>query len=383
MKFITDYNFKDKKTIVRCDFNVPIEDNKVVEDFKIQKSLETINYLRQDGAKIILMSHLSNSKLSLKPVVKRLEELLKQNVKFVNECVGGKVKRQIEGLNSREILLLENLRFEKGEEQNDENFAKKLAELGDLYVNDAFAVCHRSHASLIGIPKFLPHFAGFQLQKEIEILSQILKFPESPLSVIIGGVKIESKIKIIKKFLEFADHLLFGGESANTLLRVKGICIGKPWPHKEICEIIEKIDLTSQKIHLPVDVLSSPDKSGHIYIREAGPASIRKDEDNFDIGPETINLFSEIIKDSKTLFWAGPLGYFENKKFSQGTKKIAEVIADCTQQKNLFSVTGGGDTIRALKGFNLLDKFSFVSTGGGAMLTFLAGDKMPGIEALE
>jgi len=392
MNSIRDYNFQGKRVLLRCDFNVPIKNGEILDDFRIKRTLPTISYLKKQGAKIILLSHLGRpqkfsasgksllQEFSLAPIAKKLEELLKEKVKFSKKIVGWRVKKEVKKLKVGEILLLENLRFEKGEEENDEKFAKALAELGDVYVSEAFSVCHRSHASIVSLPKLLPHFAGFELEKEIEVLSQVIQNPPSPLVVIIGGVKIDTKIKIIEKFLEIADHLLFGGQIANVILRIKGICVGKPWPKEEIVEKLKEIELTNPKIHLPVDVLASPDENGEIYIRETGPGSVRTDEEIFDIGKETIQSFGEIIKSAKSVFWSGPLGLFENDKFAKGTKEIGEIIA---KNYEAFKVAGGGDTILALKKFDLLDKFSFVSTGGGAMLAFLAGEKLPGIEALE
>jgi len=385
--FLKDYNFYGKKTLVRCDFNVPLDNEKILDDFKLQKSLETIRHLKEKGAKIILISHLGRpekgekNKCSLKSIALKLEELLATQVKFIEKSLGEIPKREIEKIKEGEIVLLENLRFEKGEKENDEKFARALADLGEVYINEAFAVCHRKHASVVLLPKFLPHFAGLQLEKEIKTLSQVLKNPLRPLSIIIGGVKVESKIKVIKKFLESTDHLLFGGEIANVFLRVKKICLAKPWPEEDICKIIEEIDLTNLKIHLPVDILTSPDEKGDIYIRTTGAGNIRQEEHSYDIGHDTINLFSEIVKESKTVVWAGPLGYFENEKFSQGTKKIAEAIAQ--EKEKLFSIAGGGETIFAINKFNLGNKFDHLSTGGGAMLEFLAGEKLPGIEALK
>jgi len=391
LKTLKDFNFQDKKVLVRCDFNVPVEKGKVLDDFKIQKSLETIKYLKDAGGKIILISHLGRPQeaggkkerlrqYSLKPIKEKLEELLGEEIRFAEEVLGRGVKKEIKGLAKGKILLLENLRFEKGEEENDEKFAKSLAELADCYVSEAFGVSHRAHASLVALPQLLPHFAGFGLKKEIEVLSKIAEAPARPLCLIIGGVKIDSKIKMIEKFLKFADHIIFGGEIANTILTVKGICIGRPWPEENVRNVIEKINLTDPKVHLPVDVLASPDETGEVYIRETGPGNVRKEEKILDIGAETITVFSEIIKHAETLFWSGPLGYFENEKFAQGTKKIAEVLS---KNSRALRVVGGGDTISALRKFNLLDNFSFVSTGGSAMLEFLAGEKLPGIEALE
>jgi len=387
LPFLKDYNFYGKKALVRCDFNVPFDNEKILDDFKLQRSLETIRYLKEKRAKIILISHLGRpgkgekNRRSLKPIALKLEELLGTQVKFIEKPLSEIPKREIEKIKEGEVVLLENLRFEKGEKENDEKFARALANLGEVYINEAFAACHRKHASVVLLPKFLPHFAGLQLEKEIKALSRVLKNPSRPFSVIIGGVKVESKIKAAKKFLESADHLLFGGEIANILLRVKKICLAKLWPKEDICKIIEEIDLTNLKIHLPVDILASPDEKGDVYIRETGVGNIRQEENSYDIGQDTINLFAEIIKQSKTVVWAGPLGYFENEKFARGTKKIAEVIAQ--EKEKLFSIAGGGETIFAINKFNLGNKFAHLSTGGGAMLEFLAGEKLPGLEALK
>jgi len=391
MNSLKDFNFQNKRVLVRCDLNVPIAGGRVLDDFKIQRVLRTLTYLKKAGAKIILLSHLGrpdqnqkskikNQKYTLKPVAAKLEELLKDKVKFSKKCIGRKAKKEVKKLKPGGILLLENLRFEKGEEKNDQKFAKALAELGDVYVAEAFAVCHRQHASVAVLPKLLPHFAGFEFEKEIEVLSQISQNPVRPLVVIIGGVKIASKIKVIEKFLKISDHLLFGGQIANVILRVKGICLGKPWPDEAVIKVIEKLNLTDTKIHLPVDVVVSPDETGEIYIHQTAPGSVRKDEGIFDIGKETIQTFSGIIKGAGTLFWSGPLGMYENEKFSQGTREIGRAIA---RTHNAFRIVGGGDTVAAVRKFNLLDKFSYVSTGGSVMLAFLAGEKLPGLEALK
>lgn len=390
MNSLKNSNLQAKRVLVRCDFNVPIKNGKVLDDFKIQRTLETISFLKKAGAKIILSSHLGSplkterkkqrlKEFSLKPVQKKLQDLLKEKIRFSKRCIKRKAKKEIKRLKNGQILILENLRFEKGEKENNEKFAKELAKLGDVYINEAFSTCHRNHASIVFLPKLLPHFVGLNFEKEIEVLSRISQNPKHPLVVIIGGVKIASKIGVIKKFLEVCDHLLLGGKIVNNILTVKGISIGRPWPEEKVVEIIKKINLTDPKIHLPIDVLVSPDISGEVYIRNTGPGSVRKDEGIFDIGIETINTFSEIIKQAQTIFWSGPLGVFENEKFEKGTQEIAKIIGE---SKDAFTVAGGGDTVRALKKFNLLDNFSFVSTGGSAMLAFLTGEKLPGIEAL-
>jgi len=395
MKSIKNVSFYNSRVFVRCDFNVPIIKSKtgemVVDDFKIERTLPTINYLRKSGAKIILVSHLGRPQspkkkgkikklYSLKPVKKAIENLLGEKIQFSEKIVGGGIEKKIGRMKPGQIILLENLRFDKREEENDPEFARELARLADSYVNEAFSVCHRKHASIVGLPKLLPHFIGLEAEKEVNVLSSISQEPRRPLTIIIGGVKISSKIKMIERFLKFSDFLLFGGEIASNILRVKGISIGQPWPEEKTIDIIKKIRLTDTRVHLPVDVLASPDSGGDVYVRETAPGNIRKGEGIFDIGPETIKTFSRIIKASRTIFWSGPLGFFENKKFSRGTKEIARAIADCQKP---FKVAGGGDTAAAIREFGLLEKFSFVSIGGGAMLSFLAGEKLPGLEVLK
>lgn len=391
MKTLKDFNFKNKRVLVRCDFNVPLDEKRaILDDFRIIESIPTIEYLRKKGAKIILMSHLGRPKgkvvesLRLTPVQKRLMEYLNLSVIKVPDCIGKETKEKIEAMSSGEILLLENLRFHKEEEEGEENFAKELSKLGDIYINDAFGACHRNHASIVGIPKYLPSGAGLLLEKEIKILSRVIDRPLRPLIAIIGGVKIATKIKVIEKFLKMADHLLLGGEIANAVLETKGIIVGKPLPEPEVIKKIEKIDLTDPKLHLPIDgIISLADiKTGlkEGYFRKGALGQIRKEEKAYDIGPETIKIFSEIIKNAKMIIFSGPLGMYENEKFEKGTREIANII---TRNYSAFKITGGGDTISALNKFDLIDKFDHVSTGGGAMLEFLAEEKLPGIEVLK
>ena len=378
-KTLKDFEFNNKKVLVRCDFNVPLEKNKVSDDFRIEKTLPTINYLIEKGAKLILISHHKNN-ISLKPIADYLRNILRKNVKFIADCQGKRTENEVKKMKSGEIVLLENLRFYPEEEKNDESFGKGLAKLADIYISEAFSVAHRPHASIVSAPKFLPKGIGFQFEEEFEVLSKLLTVPLRPQVIIIGGAKISSKVKIIENFLRKADHLLLGGKIANAILAVKGIVIGGVELQEEIVSKIKNLNLTSTKIHLPIDVIASPDQSGEVYIRQTGPGGVRGDEGIFDIGPETIETFSRIIKEAATIVWAGPLGLWEKEKFGKGTREIAEIIAKNT---SAFSVAGGGDTISAIKKFNLLDKFSFVSTGGGAMLSFLAEEKLPGIEALK
>ena len=388
MKNLKEFDIKNKKVLVRCDFNVPLdrkgEQTEVSDDFKIKESLATIEYLIREGAKVILMSHLGRPKkgenLSLRPVALKLKELLKKNIKFSKDCLGRETEKEIAGMKAGEVMLLENLRFHEEEEAGDLDFAGRLAELGDIYINDAFGASHRSHASIVGITKFLPSGAGFLLQKEVEALSRILNDPERPLVAVIGGAKIETKIMVIKKFLEKADHLLLGGKIANSILAIKGIWLfGEPMPAEAVKEI-KKIDLTSIKLHLPVDVLVSPADFGKDGIRQSALAGVEKDELLLDIGQETINIFSKIIKEARTIVWSGPLGLSENPLFEKGTKETALAIAG---NRQAFKVAGGGETAQFINKTGLKEKFNHLSTGGGAMLEFLSGRKFPGIEALE
>lgn len=390
MKTLKDFNFNNKRVLVRCDFNVPLsEKGDILDDFRIRKTIPTIEYLIEKGAKIILMSHLDEpagkvvENLRLTPIQEKLMEYLDLSITKAQDCIGKEVEDWISQMQPGEILLLENLRFHKGEKEADESFAKELAKLGDIYINDAFGACHRAHASIVGIPKYLPSAAGPLLRKEIKILSQVLKKPWRPLVVIIGGVKISSKIKVIEKLLEKADHLLFGGEIANAILATKGILLSQPLPEPEVIKKIEKIDFTSPKLHLPIDAIISLEdlKAGlkEDYIRKGALGQIKKEEKVYDIGPETIKIFSEIIKEAKMILWNGPLGMIEEEKFQKGTKEIASAIIE----SRAFSVIGGGETVEFINKMGFTEKFNHLSTGGGAMLAFLSGEKLPGLEALK
>lgn len=382
----SDLNLKGKRVILRCDFNVPLnEKGEVADDFRIQKTIPTIEFLLKRGAKIILLSHLGKpegkriKKFSLSPIQEKLLEFLDLSIVKANDCIGKGIEKWTCQMQEGEILLLENLRFYKGEEENDIDFAKKLAPLGDIYVNDAFSCAHRKHASIVSLPQLLPSFAGLLFQEEVNNLSRILKKPKRPVVAIVGGFKAESKIEPINEFLDLYDYVLIGGRIANLILAVKGLITGRPFPKEEVVKEIEGIDITNSKLRLPVDLKVSPDKKGKIYTRVGAPAGVRKEEMILDIGPETINVFSRIIKEAKTIFWSGPLGFIEEKIFSFGSFAIAKAITET----NSFSVAGGGDTNAFLKQSGFLNKFSYISTGGGAMLKFLAGKELPGIAVLE
>jgi len=383
VKTLRDFNLKGKRVLVRCDFNVPLfKGGLILDDFRIKASIPTIEYLIREKAKIILISHLEVNETpeSLKSLSKKLEELLRRKVKFLPDCIGKKIQKEIEKLKEGEIVLLENLRFYKEEKENDEDFAKKLSQLAEIFVNEAFSCSHREHASIVGIPKFLPSAAGLALAKEIKILSQILENPKRPFVAIVGGIKAETKLKAILNLLQKVDHLLFGSKIGEAILIGKKIILGR---EIEVKELVEKIDLTNPKVHLPIDgEISLKDLGGESeeYFRSGAIGTLKKDEDIYDIGPETIKIFKEIIKGAKTILWSGPLGMYEDKRFENGTKEILDAIV---RNYSAFKIAGGGDTISSINKFGLLDKFDHISTGGGAMLEFLSGKKLPGIEALK
>jgi 3-phosphoglycerate kinase len=386
MKTVRDFDLKGKRVLVRCDFNVPQNEQGEIEDtFRIKQTLPTIQYLKDNGAKVVLMSHLGDPKgekdlkFSLAPVGKKLEEYLGCDIKMADDCVGDDLREEILKMNDGEIMLLENLRFYAEEEKNDTEFSRKLSQLADIYINDAFGTCHRKHASVYGITNYLPSGAGLLLEKEIKVLGKVLSSPQRPLVAIIGGAKISSKAVLIKQFLDNADNVILGGKIANTILILKNILTGRSIPADEDLEEIKQIDLTSTKLHLPIDVVASANLKGDAGLHESAPGSVRPDEMVLDIGPETIAMFSKIIGEAKMIVWAGPMGLFENKHFEAGTRDIALAIANNT---NAYKIVGGGDTLNAISKYNLLDKFDHISTGGSATLNFLSNEKLPGIEAL-
>lgn len=338
-----------KRVLVRCDFNVPLdEEGNILDDFRIRSTVPTIEFLLRKHASIVLLSHLGDpggkihEHLRLTPVAIRLVELLGREVEKAPDCVGKEIEDMVRNMKAGDIILLENLRFHKGEEENDSDFAEALSRLGEIYVNDAFGVCHRSHASVVGLPKLLPAYAGLLLEKEIRMLDGALENPARPFAAIIGGKKVETKAKMIQRFAEFADWVFIGNLIAKEI-NERGIEILHP-----------------SKVFFPPD-----------GIEENGSA--------LDIGPKTIRLFSEKILQAKTILWSGPLGKIEEERFQKGTKAIADAIV----KSGAFSVAGGGETVEFINKIGLIDKFSHASTGGGAMLAYVSGEKLPGLEALE
>jgi phosphoglycerate kinase len=387
MNNIKDIDVKGKRVLVRCDLNVPLtDDGKIAEDFRIIQVLPLLNYLRDKGAKIILISHLGDPggkrdlKYTLRPVAQKLWQLL-GGVKFVNNTIGIKVEAQTNLLKEGEIVFLENLRFFKEEENNDIDFAKRLSKLGDIFIQEGFGVCHRKHASVVGVPKFLPSYPGFLLEKEIKVLSWLINTPERPFISIVGGAKISTKTRVIEKLLRKSDYVLVGGKIANSILTVKGICVRDRWTQEEhsLKEDVTGLNLTSPKLHLPIDGVISLSNLEENYLRIGAVGTLRKEEDIFDIGPETIEKFKSIISTAKTIIWNGPLGYFEKDQFRDGTLEIMKAISN----QDCFSVVGGGETTEIIIKEGMEDKFDHMSSGGGAMLDFIADEDLPGLKALE
>ncbi|MEA3453164.1 MAG: phosphoglycerate kinase [Patescibacteria group bacterium] len=384
MKKLKDFKLEDKRVILRANFDVPFDEKgEIFDDFRIRKALPTIKYLLEQQARVIIISHAGRpsegTRLSLAPVALRLSKLLDKKVKFIQDCVGRQVERAAKIMSPGDIILLENVRFNSGERSNNEVFAKKLAKLGEIYINDAFSNCHRNHASVVGIASHLPSGAGLLLEEEIKVLSSAVKNPKKPMVLILGGAKIDTKISCLLNFLKIADHILIGGMFAPAILHAKGISLSGVPLKKEVGEIFETIELTNPKLHLPIDALVGLRNHQLDYLRQAAVGQIRKEEQMFDIGPESIRIFSHIIEEANTIIWNGPLGYVEDERFAGSTLAIASSIL----RTNAFSIVGGGDTNAFLAANNLRSKFSYISTGGGAMLDFLSNKELPGIKVLE
>jgi len=390
---IDDIELKDKRVLVRVDFNVPLDENKnITDDKRIAASLPTINKIINEGGKAILMSHLGRPKgerkpeFSLEPVAKRLSELLNKNVIFSNDCIGGDTKFLVDNLKDSEVLLLENLRFHKEEEKNDPDFAKALSEFGDLFVNDAFGSAHRAHASTEGITKFIsPCVAGYLMNKELDYLGSKLENPTKPYCAILGGAKISGKIDVIKNLIGKVDTLIVGGGMAFTFFKAQGKEIGTSLLENDKLdlakEILSKIDKSNTNLFLPIDVLMADKFSNDSKFQTVDVENMPSNQMGLDIGPETIKLFSEQILNAKTIVWNGPMGVFEFKNFANGTFSIANVLKQATENGSI-TIVGGGDSAAAIKEAGLEESVSHVSTGGGASLEFLEGKLLPGVEAL-
>jgi len=393
MKTLQDFNFKNKKALIRVDFNVPLDENFTVTDAtRIEAAKPTIDKILADGGSVILMSHLGRpkgkeDKYSLKHIVKKATEILGKEVKFAEDCRGDVAKSAAENLKPGEILLLENLRFYAEEEAGDVDFAKELASLGDIYVNDAFGTAHRAHASTTIIAQFFPtdKCFGTLLAKEIESLDKVLKNSEKPVTAVLGGSKVSSKITVIENILDKVDHMIIGGGMTFTFVKAQGGKIGD-----SICEddkqelALEILRLAKEKnvqIHIPVDVVAANAFSNDADTQIVEVTKIPDGWQGLDAGPKSLENFKKVILASKTILWNGPLGVFEMEKFANGTIELGNFIAEATE-KGAFSLVGGGDSVSAVKQFGLEDKMSYVSTGGGAMLEMLEGKTLPGIAAI-
>ena len=390
---IDDFDFEDKKALIRVDFNVPLNENLQVTDrTRIEAARPTIMKVLEDGGSAVLMSHLGRpkgveEKFSLKHIVDTVSEVIGVQVKFVDDCVGDAVDQAVAELQDGEILLLENLRFHQEEKTGDKDFAARLAKNGDIYVNDAFGSAHRAHASTAIIAEFFPDAKcfGLLLAKEIESLEKVLGSSEKPVTAILGGSKVSSKITVIENILDKVDHLIIGGGMSFTFIKALGGHVGN-----SICEddkqdlaleILKKAEEKGVKVHLPVDVVAADAFSNDAKTQVVDIRNIADGWEGLDAGPKTNVGFSFVIAQSKTILWNGPVGVFEMEKFSKGTIELGHAVADATAD-GAFSLVGGGDSVAAVKQFGFADKVSYVSTGGGAMLEMLEGKTLPGIQAI-
>jgi len=410
-KTVKDIDVKGKKVLVRCDFNVPYDENrKITDNRRIVAALPTINYLLENGCKVILCSHLGRPKVEIKPeysckvilcyhlgrpkgeikpeysmdiVASELSRLLGKEVKLAKDVVGPDAKKMAENLQSGEVMLLENVRYEAGEEKNNEELSKAFASLAEIFVNDAFGTAHRAHSSTTGVASFLPAVSGFLIEKELQFLGTALENPERPFMAILGGKKVSDKIAVIDSLLEKVDVLMIGGAMAYTFFKAMGYNVGN-----SVCEL-DKLDLAKEimqkakakgvKFMLPVDTKIGKDYDPNTESKIVKYTEIPDDWEGFDIGTETIEIYSKELQNAKTVVWNGPLGLFEFDQFAIGTNSIAKALADIPAVK----IIGGGDSAAAIEKAGLAEKFTHISTGGGASLEFLEGKKLPGIEALQ
>ena len=388
-KTVEDINVKGKKCIVRCDFNVPMSDGVITDDKRIREALKTIKYLKENGAKIILCSHMGrpkgefNMKYSLAPVAERISELMGCPVAMATDVIGEDAKAKVAALNDGDIMLLENLRFHKEEEKNAPEFAKALADFAEIYVNDAFGTAHRAHASTAGIADYLPAVCGYLIQKEIDVMGKALNDPARPFVAILGGAKVSDKIGVIENLIDKVDSLVIGGGMAYTFFKAKGWNVGN-----SICEddkvelakeLMAKAEAKGVKMLLPVDTVVGKEFKEDTEHMTVPSCEIPDEWQGLDIGPKSVELFSEAIKNAETVVWNGPMGVFEFEAFAVGTKAIAKAVAE----SGSISIIGGGDSAAAVELLGYADKMTHISTGGGASLEFLEGKVLPGIAVIE
>lgn len=389
-KSIRDIDVKGKRVFCRVDFNVPMKDGVVGDETRIRAAIPTIQHLVENGAKVILASHLGRPKgevveeLRLAPVARRLQELLGRDVAVANEAYGEAVKAQVDALAEGDVLVLENVRFYAGEEKNDSELAKQFAELADVYVNDAFGAAHRAHASTEGIAHHVPvAVSGLLMEKELDVLGKALSHPDRPFTAIIGGAKVKDKIGVIDNLLDKVDNLIIGGGLAYTFIKAQGHDVGKSLLEEDKIDLaksfMEKAKKNDVNFYMPVDVLVADDFSNDANTKIVPIDQIPSDWEGLDCGPKSSEIYAEVIKNSKLVIWNGPMGVFELDTFANGTKSVAEALA---QSQDTYSVIGGGDSAAAVEKFNLADKMSHISTGGGASLEFMEGKALPGVVAL-
>ncbi|AZB44424.1 phosphoglycerate kinase [Bacillus sp. FJAT-42376] len=388
-KSLKDIEIQGKVVFCRVDFNVPMEEGKVTDDTRIRAALPTIQYMVEQGAKVLLASHLGRPKgqvveeLRLNAVAERLQELLGKSVVKTDEAYGESVKEEIAKLENGDVLLLENVRFYPGEEKNDAELSKAFAELADVYVNDAFGAAHRAHASTAGIAEHLPAVSGFLMEKELDVLGKALSDPERPFTAIIGGAKVKDKIGVIDHLLDKVDNLIIGGGLAYTFIKALGHGVGKSLLEEDKVDLaksfMEKAKANGVNFYMPVDIVVGDDFSKDANTQVVSIDNIPEDWEGLDAGPKSREIYADVIKKSKLVIWNGPLGVFELEPFSHGTKAVAEALAEAD---DTYSVIGGGDSAAAVEKFGLADKMDHISTGGGASLEFMEGKELPGVVAL-
>jgi phosphoglycerate kinase len=388
-KTMKDIELEGQRVFCRVDFNVPMEDGKVTDDTRIRAAIPTINYLTDHGAKVILASHLGrpkgevNEEMRLTEAGKKLAELIDKPVHKLDESIGENVEKAISKMENGNIILLENVRFHDGEEKNDPELAKEFAKLADVFVNDAFGAAHRAHASTAGIADHLTAVSGLLLEKELDVLGKALSEPERPFTAIIGGAKVKDKIGVIDHLLDIVDNLIIGGGLSYTFLKAQGYEIGKSLLEEDKMDLalsfMKKAEENGVKLYLPIDVVVADDFSADANTEVVDLNSIPKDWEGLDIGPKTADLYADVIANSKLIIWNGPMGVFELKPFENGTKRVAEAMAET----NGYTVIGGGDSAAAVEKFNVGEKMDHISTGGGASLEFMEGKDLPGVTALD